>query len=200
MMKSPDLKNLSPFGLCALKLDNDFTELDQLKGQIEKLSLDSDYGLDRAKQLLIKFSECSGRITDGLQMFAKELAEARGRAEASAAAVSERATLIQERQNVCHGLHERFQNLASMVKKLSTNMEGLKRPKAGELSPEEKTFLATHLPLIDSQLGVLADESGKLRDDARQAKMKSLEKKAESLGQTLFSARRKLTSFHQQSL
>lgn len=64
-------KDLSPFGQHALKLDSDFRELEELCGQIERLDLESDFGLDRAKQLLTKFSECGLRIGDGVQGFAK---------------------------------------------------------------------------------------------------------------------------------
>ncbi|MFL5814980.1 MAG: hypothetical protein ACJ763_15500, partial [Bdellovibrionia bacterium] len=73
MSSSLQSKVLSSFAEAALSLDKDFTELDTLSGQLERLDLNSDSGLERAKEILAKFGECGGRIGDGVQKLAKEL-------------------------------------------------------------------------------------------------------------------------------
>src|SRR4051812_9858905 len=110
--------DLTPFGQFALSLDSDFREFERLKSQLEKTELDSDFGLERAKQLLTKFSECGMRITEGIQGFAKALEDARHCAETAAIAVSARALVVQERQEACDRLAGRFQTLGEKVRKM----------------------------------------------------------------------------------
>ncbi|MEO5968523.1 MAG: hypothetical protein ABIQ95_01240, partial [Bdellovibrionia bacterium] len=83
-MSPLNLQDLSAFGQLALNLDNNFRELERLATQIDKLEISSDYGLDRAKQLLPKFNECSLEIVEGVKGLAAALGEARGRAEKAA--------------------------------------------------------------------------------------------------------------------
>jgi len=185
----------SPFAESALNLDNAFTELEQLSGQIERLELESDSGLERAKQLLGKFAECGQRIGEGVQVLAKSLEESRARAEAAANVVSARALDIQKRQDENDQMLARFGTLGESVRKISETIVQFKKPAGEKLSDEERELLTKQLPELDSQLSGLIDEAQGLRVDAHQLKLKSIERNADSLSQTLLSARRKLGSF-----
>jgi chromosome segregation ATPase len=194
MSSSLQSKVLSSFAEAALSLDKDFTELDILSGQLERLDLNSDSGLERAKEILAKFGECGGRIGDGVQKLAKELDEARVRAEKAANSVSARATEVQERQQAHDRLSEKFHTLTEMVRKVSTLIAELKKAEGQKMTDEEKALVTQRLPEFESQLSLLVDEAQKLKNEAQEANMKTLVRNADSLSQTLLSAKRKISS------
>ena len=74
-------KEMSPFAQSALALDFDFRELDRLSGQLERCSLESDQDFEHARKLLAAFGDAGQRIGMGVQLLAKNLEEARQRAE-----------------------------------------------------------------------------------------------------------------------
>jgi chromosome segregation ATPase len=190
-----NMKNLSAFAQAAMTLDSDFAELGQLSGQLERLSLESDSGLDRAKKILVQFGECGERIGDRLQTLAKTLDEARSRAEKAAQFIGARAGEVQARQQENERLTEKFGALNEMVRKVTMLLGQLKKPQGEKLSAEEQSILAEKLPELDEQLGTLSNEAGKLKVEAQKANMKTIERNADSLSQTLTSARRKLGAF-----
>jgi hypothetical protein len=63
------------------------------------------------------------------------------------------------------------------------------------LSQEERAMLTAHIPELDQKLGLLIEEARKLQEDARAANMRTTERNADSMSQTLQSARRKLSVF-----
>lgn len=195
-MNSPNKKddrNISEFFQSAAALDADFAELERLGGQLDRLEIDSDNGLEQAQKRLARFSECGERIGTGIMALAKALDETRARAEKLAEVVRARAVVVQERQNETQRLLMRFQSLGELAKKINATIAGLKKPvKKGELTDDEKALLSQHMPEIDSKLGMLLDEARKLREDARKVNMKALERNAETLSQALLSARRQL--------
>jgi uncharacterized membrane protein len=191
---SNNIKNTA-FADSAINLDSAFTELEELSGQIERLDIESDSGLERAKQLLGKFAEAGQRIGDGVQVLAKSLEDSRSRAEAAAQIVSARAGDIQKRQEENDQMLSRFGALGESVKKISEKIIQFKKPAGEKLSEDERDALTKQLPELDSQLSGLIDEAQGLRVDAQQLKLKSVERNADSLSQTLLSARRKLSSF-----
>jgi len=86
-----------------------------------------------------------------------------------------------------------------MVRKVSETVAQLKKASGEEISTEEKALLVKQLPEFDAQLGRLVDEAHKLREDSHAANLRNLERNADSLGQVLSSARRKLSKFVIQS-
>ena len=192
-MSSINIKNLSSFGQSALKLDQDFTELERLSSQIERLSIDSDSGLDRAQEALLKFGECGQRIGTGIQGLATELNELRVRAEKAAQVVSDRAVLVQQRRTEIDRMLERFRMLGDLVRQTSATVAKFKKLSGEGVTDAEKALIAKQLAEFDSQLEPLISEIHKLKEDARNAKMKTLERNAESLWQSLDAARRKLS-------
>lgn len=191
-MSSQQGKDLSSFAEAALNLDSDFQTLDRLSGQLERLDLESDSGLERAREILTKFGEAGLRIGDGVQKLAKELEDARIRAEKAANSVSNRATQVQERQQAHERISEKFNALTEMVRKVSSVIAQMKKAEGEPMSAEEKATLKERLPEFDAQLSMLVDEAQKLKQEAQDANMKTLVRNADSLSQTLLSAKRKL--------
>ena len=185
---------MSPFGQIALKLNESFEELDRLSGQMERLSIESDSGLEKGKQILVKFSECSMSIVGDIQTLAKTLEESRIRAEKAAQYVASRANAIQARHDETERLTGRFQSLADKVRELSGTIASLKKPAGEKITAEDQKRMGAKLPGLDGDLADLTDEAARLQIEAREANMKTLERDAESLGQSLASARRKLAA------
>ena len=194
-MNTTKNKPVSLFLQSALALEEDFSQFARLSAQLENLSIESEHGLEQSKKLLLKFSECGERIGEGVQALAKTLNESRLQAEANALTVSARAELIQARSVVQDRMLERFQLLGESVRTVTTGVSKLKKPDGAKLTPEEKAELAQHLPGLTTQLGVLVDESRKLKEDAAAANMVGLEKNAHSLSQTLHSVQNRLAIF-----
>ncbi|MEW6057213.1 MAG: hypothetical protein AB1540_11420 [Bdellovibrionota bacterium] len=190
-------KDQSLFVQAALALDSDFAELERLSGQLERLPIESDSGLEQARKALTRFSECGSRIGEGVKILAKELEDSRSRAERAAQIVSERAVAIQKRFEQTEQMLARFRSLGEMAGKINAAVVQLQKPtQSGELSAEEKALLAKHMPEIDSNLAILLDETRKLREDAGAVNMKALEREADSMAQSLQSVRQKLSSMN----
>jgi len=191
-MTAPDKKNLSPFAQAALALDADFVELERLSGQIDRIAIESDSGLERVQQLLVKFAECGQRVADGVIVFSRALQEAHARAEQAGQIVSARAALVRERQQETDRMLERFHMLSDMVAKITMLLVPFKKPAGTVMSADDRVLIKRQIPEIDGQLGTLIDEALKLRTDAQRSQMRTLERDAASLGHTLMAARSRL--------
>jgi hypothetical protein len=194
-MSLKNMKEVSPFIEAALKLDDDFQELERLAANLERAEIDSDAGLERGRDLLGKFGECSSRIGSEIQALATSLEDSRSRAEKAAESAANRAVLIQERLTKANSLNERFKGLADMVKMVSDGIAQFKKPGGQQMTDEERKFLSGKLPELDAQMSDLGAQAVKLKEEARQENMKLLERNADSLEQTLASARQKLGRF-----
>jgi hypothetical protein len=183
----------SAFAQAALSLDSEFAEFERLARELEKLPIDSESGMERARKLLGHFEGVGERIDEGMHALARNLDEARQRTEAIAQQVTERARAIQERQVQTNEMFERFQKLSDMARQITVAVGQLMQPRETELSSEEKNLILSKLPEVDEKMGVIVDEARKLMDDARHAKLKTLERSADSLRQSLQSARQKLS-------
>lgn len=190
--QQPVLKPQSAFGQSALELDSDFAEMERLAAELQRLDIETESGLERARKLLTRFSECGQRVGTGVPVLARTLEEARGRAEKAAETVFARAGDIQKRQQEADRLLERFNSLGEMVGKINAMVTQLRKPGGAKLSDEERAMIARHMPEINVQLGKLIDEARKLKEDSHAANMKSLEKNAESLLQSMQAMSRKL--------
>jgi hypothetical protein len=188
-------KDLTEFAQSAVALDGDFSELQRFSQQLSELTIESDHGLEQGRKILQKFSECGERIGQGIQVLARTLNESRERAEQAAQIVAERAAAIQARHDQNEHMLSRFQALGEMVKKITVAVGQFQKPAGGKFSDEEKALLTQHMPELNTQLGVLLDESKKLKDDAKEANLKSLEKNADSLNQSLTSVKNRLNNF-----
>lgn len=183
---NPD--TLTPFGKLALQLDHDFSELDRLSAQIERLEIESDSGLELATRLLAQFAKHGQGVAEGIQEFAKALETSRAGAERSAAIVGERAIAIQQRQSEQLHLQEKFQELGAKVQEASASIATLKSADEAE----QKAQIPGRLREMEERLGAFAEEAKAIKDQARQIHFRRIEREAESLFGTLQSARTKI--------
>ncbi len=94
------IQQTSAFGQTALTLDSGFQDLERIQGQLQRLELESDSGLERAKELLVEFTPASEVVVSGVQALAQALNDSRARAETAARFVAERALEVQKRHEV----------------------------------------------------------------------------------------------------
>lgn len=196
-MTTINTKNLSLFGQTALELDSGFTQMQHLARDLESLSIETDSGLERAKKLLGQFEACTQAITDCSQAFSKVLQETKAATEKSAEMVAHRAQAVHERQVESEQMLYRFKTLGEMVRKTTEAVTQVVQPLPGTPAiPEEAhRVLMSRLPDFNEQMGVLVEEAKNLMQDAHKANMKSIERNADSLRQTLQAARHRLNLF-----
>lgn len=180
------------FAQAALTLDEDFQEFDRLAKEIERQNIESDTGFERAAKLLIKLDSCGKRISSGMQTMSSALEEVRARTEQAANVANTRAVAVQERQQLSEQMMERLQHLGDTVRKITTAVGEL-RQSSDMISDEDRAVLAERLPEFNAQLGMLVDEVQKLKVDATAAHMRTLERNADSLKQSLQRAKHKLS-------
>jgi hypothetical protein len=195
---APSSKDLSAFAQAALTLDAEFAQFERLSGELERLEIDSDSGLERGRLLLTRVSECGQRVGVDIQALASALTEAQARAQAAAQAVSVRADLVQARQQQVNVLADRFKALGEMVRAVTEAVGQLKLSGKSELSPEAKGLLAQHLPELESRLGGLIDEALNIKLEARSAQMKGLERDADSMAQSIQAVQKKISLLSEQ--
>ncbi|MGE0173932.1 MAG: hypothetical protein AB7T49_14140 [Oligoflexales bacterium] len=191
-MSTATNKSPTVFAQAALTLDEDFQEFDRLAKEIERQNIESDTGFERAAKLLIKLDSCGKRISSGMQTMSSALEEVRARTEQAANVANTRAVAVQERQQLSEQMMERLQHLGDTVRKITTAVGEL-RQSSDMISDEDRAVLAERLPEFNAQLGMLVDEVQKLKVDATAAHMRTLERNADSLKQSLQRAKHKLS-------
>lgn len=184
MKNQKNAKEVSAFAKAATQLDQDFELLAHLGVQLEEADLETEFGLNQAKKLLLHYGECGQRIGDEIQLLAKALEEARIRAEKGASEVAQQALLIQKRHDEKEKLLSRFEALGTMAKELN---EGI-----AKLGGNGNGALHELMPDLTKGMDRLIGESKKIKDEAKASKMKKLEKDAEAFGQMLQSVNKKL--------
>lgn len=185
---------LSAFGQLALKLDQNFSGLERLAQQIQRLDLRTDNGLEHGTKLLNQFAQYGEGISEGIQEFAKALDEARLRSEEATTLVVARAEEIHARNREQSELQERFNHLGTKVQAVNAGLVQLKKPTLSALSPEDRVELNSKLQEMDGFLGTFVDEAMALKTEAESLNLKRIGRDAESLHGTLISARSKLST------
>lgn len=188
-------KNLSSFGEAAVALDGEFQALEEIAREMERLTIESDKGLERGLQLLQEADGIRQRMTTSMQALAQTLEEARDRNEKAATIVAERAEQLQKRQRDSDLMLERYRALGELVKKAGEAIAQVKQPSTAELPPEQRALLMSKLPAFNDQLGILVDQARELMADAHAANMKNLERNVDSLRQSIQAARHRLNLF-----
>jgi phage-related protein len=188
-------KNLSPFAEVALQLDAEFAEILRLSDQLEQLDVESEFGLEQAKKILLRFSENGARAGESMHALAKHLNDLRERSEVAAKTMAERAQIVEKFHAKQQNLLSQFQLLGNAVRAVTQGIGELRKSDAKQLSDSEKAQVKEQLPELTSKLALLIDQSKNLKVDAQAAKLKSLEKNAHALSQTLANAQNKLGTF-----
>jgi len=85
----------------------------------------------------------------------------------------------------------KFRTLSDHVRETIQSIPYLEKSVDGELSAEEQLVLTNQLPKIDEQMEALIGQASGIREESRELSMRELERNADSLTQSLQSARRK---------
>ncbi len=175
------LESLSSFGRLAVKLDEHFMEWTRLSGQIERLDIESESGLERAVKALNEFAEHGEGISEGIQGLSKVLEEARARSEAAAQVVSERAQLICQRKLQQNQVRERLSQVEEKVKAANADLAGMRRGAKSEYANEERLQMRAKLARLNGDLKKLLGDVQAIKEAAGQAKFKTIERDAKNL-------------------
>ena len=174
-------KRDSPLVNSVLALQSHLAELERIGGKITSTDMTADVDAEFVQKLLMRFAVCGQSVSDEVRNLSTHLKEAQGRAEAIAEAVSRQANAFSIRRNEESEYLERFRLLAEKVRALNASLTG-----------EDGTALMANLPVIEQQLPGLIEELQHLRNSARASRLKTLEKSAESLTQSLQALQLKL--------
>lgn len=194
-MKPITWETLSAFGKAAIDLDAELSAYDKLGADIERSDLDSEKGLQKLQELLKSVDEKRAELGAQMQKFAQHLQNARERCDQVEGLVTLKTNELSSRLLLADGLFKRFQMLGEMVSAITESLGALKKPENEELSGEEKAAMVGRLPEFNEKIAVLINEAGKLVNDARDAKLKTLEQNADAMKQTLQSAKNKFNLY-----
>lgn len=185
-------QNDTPLVASVLALQNYLDELERVGARINSTDMTSDIDVEHVQKLLAHFAECGQGLSGELNNLSTQLVQARTRAEAVAEAVSRQADAFNIRRQELNEQFEKFRLLGEKVRQLNSAIsQSLKTPGNGSPDPDS-SILRSNIPDLEHQLTVLIGDLQELRSSARSARMKSLEKDAESLAQTLQAVQVKL--------
>jgi chromosome segregation ATPase len=163
-----------------LALDNYLSELERVGAKINSTDMMSDIDFEFIQKLMNRFAECGLGVSREVASLSDHLQEARTRAETVARGVSAQADLYKQRSNEHSEKLERLRQLGEKVRELSAGMS------------DRTKLSAADIPAVEAKLGVLIDELQDFQKSARDARMRTLEKTAQSLAQSLDAVRKKL--------
>jgi len=167
-------KHDSPLVNSVLALQGHLAELERIGGKITSMDMTGDVDAEFVQKLLMHFAECGQSVSDEVRNLSTQLRQAQARAEAVAEAVSRQANAFGVRRNEQNEYLDKFRLLGEKVRALNASLTG-----------EEGSALRTNLPVVEQQLAGLIEELQELRNSARASRLKTLEKSAESLAQSL---------------
>jgi chromosome segregation ATPase len=166
----------SPLVQSVLALDNNLTELERVGTKINSTDMTADFDLEFIQKLMTRFAECGQGVSTEVANLSAHLQEAQTHAENIAQGVGRQAELFAARRKEHNERMEEFRMLSDKVRDLNTGIGQFRDDPAA----------------LEAQLTSLLEDLDKLRLSARNSRIRSLEKHAESLGQGLQAARKKL--------
>jgi hypothetical protein len=191
-MPSLRFENLSSFGRLAVKLDEHFMELTRLSGQIERLDIDSESGLELAVKLLNQFAEHGKNVSEGIQGFSKVLQETRERSEVAVKQVAERAEFIHQRKQQKNQLREKLHQAEQNVKAANANLVSFRNNGKSEFTHEARLQIKAQLERLNEDLKRVLADVQTIKEAAGRLKFKSVEHDAKNLLDALRSSCRKI--------
>lgn len=181
-------KRESPLIQAVLALDNHLAELERVGTKINSTDMTSDFDIEFVHKLMSRFAECGQGIAEEVSNLSTRLQDAQARAQEIAQGVSQQAEKFQARRKEQDEKLEEFRVLGERVRELNASIAEFRKT-------EDRATLASKLPALETQVTGLIDDLQNLRQSARDARMRALEKSAESLVQTLQAVRQKLSTF-----
>jgi hypothetical protein len=173
---SDKTKRDSPLIQSVLALDHQLAELQRIGEKINSTDMTADVDVDFVQKLMTRFAECGRSISEEVSNLSMHLQQAQSRAESVAQVVSKQAELFKARRDEQMEKLEQFRLLGEKVRIL-TETTGRDR---------------SDIPTFEAQLTVIVEELEKLRDSARNSRMKALANNAQSLVQRLQALLKKL--------
>jgi DNA repair exonuclease SbcCD ATPase subunit len=175
---SDKTKRDSPLVQSVLALDHQLAELERIGGKINSTDMTADVDVDFVQKLMTRFAECGRSISEEVSNLSTHLQQAQSRAESVAQVVSKQAELFKVRRDEQMEKLEQFRALGERVRVLTETTADLR---------DRST-----IPAFEAQLTVIIDELEKLRESARNSRMKALANNAQSLVQRLQAVLKKL--------
>ncbi len=185
-------KKQSPLITAVLALESGLGDLERIAQKISTSDLKSESELKLVHKLMVRFAECGQAVASEVAELSTHLNSARSRAERASEIVADRAKMLRDRKTEEQIKLEQFHNLSEKVRSLNLSLCELKPTNTESISLQERLHISAKLEDIREQLFPLIEESRNIQGEARKSKMKTLEKKADSLTQTLQSVRDKL--------
>ena len=172
----------SPLVTSVLALQNHLTELERLGGKINSIDMASDVDVDFIQKLLMRFAECGQAVSDEVTNLSTHLRRAQLQAESVAQGVSRQAEAFKTNRDEQNEHLERFRLLGERIRALNTTITQARLPQ----NPSgENGALTLDIPILEQQLADLVAELQSLRNSAHSSRLKTLEKSAESLAQSI---------------
>jgi DNA repair exonuclease SbcCD ATPase subunit len=175
---SDKTKRDSPLVQSVLALDHQLAELERIGGKINSTDMTADVDVDFVQKLMTRFAECGRSISEEVSNLSTHLQQAQSRAESVAQVVSKQAELFKVRRDEQMEKLEQFRALGERVRVLTEATADLRD--------------RSNIPAFEAQLTVIIDELEKLRESARNSRMKALANNAQSLVQRLQAVLKKL--------
>src|SRR5688572_25720393 len=182
----------SPLVNSVLALQNHLNELERVGAKINSADLTADIDVEFIQKLMNRFAECGQGISEEVQNFSMHLQDAQARAEGVAQEVSRQAEVFKIRRAEQNEKLEQFRLLGERVGEINATISQFRRPTGQGFTEEDRAALASSIPSLEGQLAALISELQDLRNSARSSRMRSLEKNAESLTQSLQAVQSKL--------
>src|SRR5262245_22009769 len=178
-------KDESPLVASVVALQSHLSELERIGAKINATDMTQDIDVEHVQKLMARFAECGQGVSVEVSNLSVQLQQARTRAETVAEGVSRQAEAFNIRTQEQSKQFEKFRLLGERVRELNSGISlAMKTPGNGSTDLEESE-LKTRIPNLERELTTLIGDLQELRASARASRMKTLEKNAESLAQTL---------------
>lgn len=177
-------KDLSAFGRQAVRLDAEFTELVRLSGQLQRLEIDSESGLERGVKLLEQFARHGQSISAGIQEFSRLLQDVREQSESAARVVAERSQAILERKQAQQRVREELGQIERSVKGINEDLSAFRNAGVGDLR--------SRLESLSVELKKFQADAQAVKETAGRSRFRSIERDAQNLLDALRSSLRRV--------
>jgi len=175
----------SPLVLAVLALQEHLDELERIGERINSTDMSADIDIEFIQKLMLRFANCGQGITEEVSNLSFRLQDAQTRAQTVADKVSRQADAFNIRRNEYNEQWEKFRLLGEKVTQLNESISQFRQA-------EDRTARTSNIQNLEQQIASLIGELQNLCDTAQNLRMKTLQKNARSLAQTLQAVQGKL--------
>jgi len=175
----------SPLVEAVLALQDHLNELERIGEKINSTDMSADIDIEHIQKLMTRFAKCGQGIAEEVTNLSNRLTDAQTRAQAVADKVSRQADAFTIRRNEYNEQWEKFRLLGEKVRLLNESISQFRQA-------EDRTALTSNILRLEQQIAALIGELQDLCDAAQNLRMKTLQRSARSLTQTLQAVQGKL--------